>query len=165
MSPQAAPANPSCFQYVTERKLWHTSCHSPCMNIKILRELSYQITQGNPLWGLALLNEYTDVSAALRDVFIRAFHDRLGPISTRTPLAIALIDGTRAAELFDDDRRALGSRALTKSRPIPCPGMHRPSFRWARRQRLSTGSTYRRPLATTRLGVMRRPQARLVVVR
>lgn len=115
------------------------------MNIALLQELSYQMTDGNPLWGLSLLNAHGDVPPAIRGALLRAFKERFADAMPPSPVALALINGVRTSELSTTQRRQLGSRAIKKTVPHPAPRSIPRTPRRASRQRLSTGSRYRRP--------------------
>lgn len=113
------------------------------MNMTLLHELSYQITTGNPLWGLALLNEYPNVPPAIRKGLIRALEARLGVGLESSPIAQALLSGRRTGELSIAQQEAVGSRVVRQSPVSPAPRLRKRSSRLARRQRLSTGSLHR----------------------
>jgi hypothetical protein len=121
------------------------------MNIPLLQELSYQITEGNPLWGLSLLNARGDIPPAIRRALLQAFEQRLGDTIPLSPVALALKNGARATELSTTQQHELGSRAIRKKFPCPMPLSTPRSKRAAIRQRLSTGSRHRRPPTAVRL--------------
>jgi hypothetical protein len=131
------------FQILRADRTWHIRCSANGMNMKLLLELSYQITTGNPLWGLALLNEYPDAPPALRAGLIRALQVRAGRTLESTPLLQALLSGRRACELAPAEREALGSRVMRHGLASPSPRLRKRTSRIARRQRLSTGSLHR----------------------
>jgi hypothetical protein len=84
------------------------------VNTLILRELSFQITKGNPWWGMLLANEYLQGTDYLRKALVNRFLARIAPDQHNQTLARSLIAGSRACQLPDErheGRRArLGSR-------------------------------------------------------
>lgn len=142
------PQNNTYFQGVIRAIGWHTGCTSRDMNLTLLYELSYQITTGNPLWGLALLNEYPSAPAALRTGLIGALQARLGADLDSMPLVRTLLSGKRTGELSIPEREALGSRVVRRGPASPTPHLRKRSSRIARRQRLSTGSLHRYTVPT-----------------
>lgn len=83
----------------------------------VFREISFQLTQGNPWWGLLLANEYIEQSNPLRAAFVSRFKQRIGadaPIGRGT-LANALIRGKTGRSLSAAQRAAVGARVVRKT--------------------------------------------------
>ena len=86
------------------------------VNTPILREISFQLIQGNPWWGMLLANEYVDQSHPLRPICIRKFTQSIGDVAAgQRSLAKALIRGKRRAELSASQSASVGSRVISSS--------------------------------------------------
>lgn len=85
----------------------------------IFREISFQVAEGNPWWGLLLANEYLEHSdllhRALRERLTRRAECRGGSRAVRE----RLLAGAQACELSAAQLASVGGRALTRSRCIP----------------------------------------------
>lgn len=81
------------------------------INTAILREISFQVSEGNPHWGLLLANEYLDASGYLHAALFSKFLARFGASYASHPLAKRLKAGARAAELPKYLREQIGERA------------------------------------------------------
>lgn len=75
----------------------------------ILKLITDQVSQGNPLWGLALANEYLSSGDPLRRAITLVAKRRLGTTS-QPPLLSKLIEGARRDELPEDLAFAIGPR-------------------------------------------------------
>jgi hypothetical protein len=123
------------------------------MNITttILREISFQLTQGNPWWGMLLANEYVDQTDPLRSAFVFRFKQSIGNASDeRGSLADALIRGKRRNGLSAKQFALVGSRVMPKTRTIT---PHSPSV--LRHSRRDAATTYR-AASTARLALRQR---------
>ncbi len=79
----------------------------------ILREISFQLTQGNPWWGMLLANEYISESNPLRAAFVLRFKRSIGNAPTgRDTLADVLIRGKRRSDLSATQLAAVGARTV-----------------------------------------------------
>ena len=113
------------------------------LNNTLLREISYQITDGNPWWGLALCNEYLpsydatpSPNTRLRRTLVMCFRRRIGVEQSCNPIATALINGKRKDELTKEARKEVGKRVLQKNKPLARPKAKRPNtHRLASRER------------------------------
>lgn len=81
------------------------------INTAILREISFQVSEGNPHWGLLLANEYLDANGHLHAALFSKFLARFGASYASHPLAKRLKAGARAAELPKYLREQIGERA------------------------------------------------------
>jgi hypothetical protein len=136
----------SCiFNGLVRFNVWHTTC--PCkdmeLNTTILREIAFQINQGNPWWGMLLVNEYLDVDDVLRRGLATQFVERIAHQKT-APLAKKLLDGNPLQELPRELRSAVGARTVRPTRPIPAPRTRTENNRrLAIRDRTQTGARRR----------------------
>jgi hypothetical protein len=89
------------------------------LNTTILTELSYQLTIGNPWWGMLLCNEYVLDGERLRPIFVARFIARIGEAAATTPLAQALIQGATRSELSLEQVSEIGGRASRNVRSVP----------------------------------------------
>ena len=91
-------------------------------NSAILREVSYQLTNGNPLWGMLLANEYFSRDNPFRGAIVVKFKQRVSSLSgINSGLALELINGRKLAELPGDLADLIGQRAIRRSRVIIQP--------------------------------------------
>jgi|GEM_PF-2416080 len=91
-------------------------------NSAILREVSYQLTNGNPLWGMLLANEYFTRDNPFRGAIVVKFKQRVSSLSCiNRGLALELINGKKRAELPGDLADLIGQRAIRRSRVIIQP--------------------------------------------
>jgi hypothetical protein len=86
------------------------------VNTLILRELSFQITKGNPWWGMLLANEYLQGTDYLRKALVNRFLARIAPDQHNQTLARSLIAGSRACQLPDELRGIVGTRVMRMER-------------------------------------------------
>ena len=116
------------------------------MTTTILREISFQLQSGNPLWGLALCNEYLTYNSLLRDAMIQRFRSRLGEHNTTTRVAKLLARGYRKGDLPGELQDAVGSRELRPRQPeVSTPPVcreRRTRLRASRRVRASATPRY-----------------------
>lgn len=83
------------------------------LNTTILREISFQLTSGNPWWGMLLANEYIDQTHPLRAAFEMRFTKSVGNSSaSRAALTAALLRGKRRSELSKALLSTVGSRGM-----------------------------------------------------
>lgn len=83
------------------------------LNTAILREISFQLTEGNPWWGMLLANEYIDQTHPLRAAFEMRFTKSVGNSSAgRGTLTAALLRGKRRSELSKALLSTVGSRSV-----------------------------------------------------
>jgi hypothetical protein len=87
------------------------------MNTTVLREISFQLTQGNPWWGMLLANEYLEQTNPLRNAFVVRFKSSIGdaPVD-RGSLADALIRGKCRRALSAKQLASVGSRVVRTNR-------------------------------------------------
>lgn len=110
------------------------------LNTTILREIAFQINQGNPWWGMLLVNEYLDIDDVLRRGLATQFLERIAHQKT-APLAKKLLDGDPLQELPQELRSAVGVRTVRPIRSIPAPRIRSTSNRrLAIRERSQTGA-------------------------
>jgi hypothetical protein len=89
------------------------------INTTILREISFQLTQGNPWWGMLLANEYVDRTSPLRPALILKFQHKLGSALTgRESLALALICGRKKESLSYGELTEIGSRVVSRFKSV-----------------------------------------------
>jgi len=88
----------------------------------ILKEISFQVTTGNPWWGLILANEYLSPDSDLHRALYKRAIDRLGSSSIRHPLARKVRQGHRANMLSAALRRSIGCRIVPTTK---APMTHR----------------------------------------
>jgi len=120
------------------------------LNTAILREISFQLTEGNPWWGMLLANEYIDQTHPLRAAFEMRFTKSVGTSSAgRGTLAAALLRGKRRSELSKALLSTVGSRGM-RERTSPASAL-------GTRTAISAGiSATRRAAATSRLALRQR---------
>lgn len=82
------------------------------MNTTLFREISFQLTQGNPWWGLATCNEYEDLDTHIRGALVSIFRRRLALDEVTSPLATALISGVCCRDLPETLRARIGARVF-----------------------------------------------------
>jgi hypothetical protein len=80
------------------------------MTPTILKHITYQITHGNPLWGLAVANEYLSPGNPIHRALVLKASGRLKDSPSATSILFKLKGGARRAELS----RALSSRIGTR---------------------------------------------------
>lgn len=91
-------------------------------NSTVLREVSYQLTSGNPIWGMLLANEYFNKETPFRAAIVNKFKQRVSSLSgINSDLALALITGKKRSELPEDLADLIGQRAIRRSRVIIQP--------------------------------------------
>lgn len=130
------------------------------INAQVLLEVSYQVEQGNPWWGLALCNRYLDKNSQLRWAIIQRFLMRIDQREAGSRTAQVLIQGGREHHPPKHITNAIGTRA---PRPLcavakPKPRLRPSSRRSVRRHEnfLVTASRYAQthhraqPVADTR---------------
>jgi hypothetical protein len=88
------------------------------LNTSLLRELSFQISTGNPWWGMLLANEYLQSSDYLRKALVTRFLARITPDERGKTLAQSLVAGRRACQLSGTLRGQIGSRSVRIERPV-----------------------------------------------
>lgn len=106
------------------------------MNTIILRELAYQITRGNPWWGLAVANEYMDVHAPLRRALLTQLNRRENRPLIDAKIAEALRDGRCKAELPSEWQEQIGGRHCTVKKHLPAFKSSQQAARYVRRDPL-----------------------------
>jgi len=79
------------------------------MSLTLLREISFQLSRGNALWGLALANRYLGPSDPLRKAFATRAMQRLDG-AMRMEMT-ALLEGALLADLPQEQQLAVGTRA------------------------------------------------------
>jgi hypothetical protein len=88
-------------------------------NSTVLREVSYQLTSGNPLWGMLFANEYFNRDNPFRAAIITKFKQRISSSNgINNELALELIEGKKRAELAEDLAHLIGQRAIKRSRSV-----------------------------------------------
>lgn len=80
------------------------------LNNSILQELSFQITQGNPWWGMLLVNEYLKDQDYLRNALVARFLKRVATKQRDKLLVRYLLDGATAHQLPARLRSTIGGR-------------------------------------------------------
>ena len=90
------------------------------LNTAILREISFQLTEGNPWWGMLLANEYIDQTHPLRAAFEMRFTKSVGNSAvSRGTLTKALLRGKRRSELSQALISTVGSRSVRQRTSTP----------------------------------------------
>jgi hypothetical protein len=82
----------------------------------IFQELSFQITQGNPWWGMLLVNEYLKEHDYLRNALTMRFLKRVTPRQRDELLVRYLVNGATARQLPARLRSTIGSRFVRTAR-------------------------------------------------
>ena len=82
----------------------------------ILKTISRQLCQGNPWWGLVVLNEYLIPASPLHAALVTCFRRR---VATDSELAHQLCRGARWQDLGLEERSQIGSRAVSDARRLP----------------------------------------------
>ncbi len=90
----------------------------------ILREISFQVTHGNPWWGILIANEYMRPSEPLhhalqRQAMQRYLRLRASGAPSLGKLEAMLRSGTRAAQLSPVELARVGARAVPARRSVP----------------------------------------------
>lgn len=104
----------------------------------LLRDIATQMTQGNPLLGLAILNEYLSPSSPLHRAFVAKLHSRLlTDWEAPQELIRRLAQGEKRAQLPIPLQSKLGKKTtLLDRRALPSPRTpKRRSLRRLRRER------------------------------
>lgn len=90
------------------------------MNTTLLREISFQVTRGNPLWGVSVANEYLDRTCALHTGLIARARRTLQERKTSDLQLLELLaTGIRANELPAHLRLCIGSRIVQRKDLLP----------------------------------------------
>jgi hypothetical protein len=119
-------------------------------NTTVLREISFQLTEGNPWWGMLLANEYILQSNPLRTAFILRFKRSIGSAPTgRGSLADVLIRGKRRSDLSASQLSAVGARTVRAVRTNS-------GIKSSRRVLARAVGVAQRPTASHRLAVRQR---------
>jgi len=94
-----------------------------CMKVTqtILREIAFQISDGNPLWGLLLANEYLYPDDLLHRALVSQARRRFGSASLRTKLILGIMNGERACSLSSTCLARVGSRVVRSNCPTIRP--------------------------------------------
>lgn len=124
---------------------WHTNCSSPaasgdhpgcrggvqlksrgvmsrCVELQstTFREIAFQLIEGNPWWGMLLLNHQIKDDSYMRRALITTFRRRITASpphsATQRRLAERLIAGASSSELTPAQRAFIGPRALRAPR-------------------------------------------------
>lgn len=85
----------------------------------ILKEISFQVTKGNPWWGLLLANEYLHPSDLLYQALQGQLRRRPDGAPRLGKLEAALQSGARAKQLSATQLAQIGTRTLQARRPVP----------------------------------------------
>ena len=111
------------FRQLRQREKWHRLClvRGMDMNTTLFREISFQLTQGNPWWGLATCNEYEGLDSHIRAALVSIFRRRLALDEATSPLATALISGVCCRDLPESLRGRIGARVCKTVRPTLAP--------------------------------------------
>lgn len=119
-------------------------------NTTILLEIAYQITNGNPKWGMLLANEYFDQAHPFRNALVAKFRNRIRATNQiDKELEQALIAGHKRAELSPRHVALVGARVVRKTRAL-CGPIKRDSSRLNVSARRSEGAKYTRLAARAR---------------
>jgi hypothetical protein len=102
------------------------------INAHVLREVAFQLEQGNPWWGIALANRYFEKDSPFRKALARRFVARIGTTKAQSALAQALIAGDSTASFTEGQQEKLGARVV-RSQPRVCT----PRLRQSNHQRLA----------------------------
>jgi hypothetical protein len=102
------------------------------INAHVLREVAYQLEQGNPWWGIALGNKYLEKDSLFRKALVRRFLSRIDQAQAQSSLAQALIAGESTDSLTTAQQQQLGSRVVRETSRICTPRL-----RQAHHQRLA----------------------------
>ena len=110
------------------------------LTVAMLQEISFQISEGNPWWGLLLANEYLSPHELLHQALYQRAMTRLGGSAAKHPLAKKLRRGYRASMLPEELRRHAGQRCLRHVASlgtsfVPMPRTARASTRRQRTER------------------------------
>lgn len=84
----------------------------PSMRLTIprLKDISRQISDGNPWWGMVVANEYLDPSSPMHGALVAKFAAYIGEEPFEPELATKLISGCRFEDLSDLLKSRLGAR-------------------------------------------------------
>ena len=122
----------------------------------ILQEISFQITTGNPWWGLVVANEYLPPDSGLYKALYQRAMLRLGRGAAHLPLAHKLRRGYRANMLPAELRASVGPRIIPIRRVLTTRTGTRVSARATQRRhstpRLTNRRHHSRTLALTKMG-------------
>lgn len=135
---------------------WHSMCQELYMhmNTHLLQEISYQIVDGNPWWGMALANEYLDTEDYLHRAFSVRFLTRAKLALGKHELSKALSEGVKTSELPIELQAQIGTRSVRTPLVIPLPRKRTQKTRLAVRERFTTHSNFQ---MTARTSERRRP--------
>jgi len=116
---------------------------NPSMRLTLprLKDISRQITDGNPWWGMVVANEYLDPSSPIHRALVTTFTEHIGGELFEPELAIKLISGCRFEDLSDLLKSRLGARPTPRFRRNFNPQ----TFDWLRSRR-RVAKSYRLPV-------------------
>ena len=138
----------SPFRGLGAHQLWHIYCRARYhmkLTPFLFRTLSKEITTGNPLWALAVLNEYLTANDPIRRACVHHAQARLSPAVRNSDLFVRLVRGETYIELPSELRAHVGCKETITARSVPTPSPRSTDSR-ARRN-----VTQRRPVTHARL--------------
>lgn len=119
------------------------------LTLPILKDLSHQISHGNPCWGMLVVNEYLKPSSPLHRALATQLLSRVSAINgERGELIEALVAGMPYNKLSPHLQAQVGTREVfIRGRSLPSHlSSKRPIRTGDRRLPLTTTSVVRRPI-------------------
>lgn len=113
------------------------------MNTQLLQEISYQIVDGNPWWGMALANEYLSAEECFHKALTIRFITRTKLENSKDELSKALSEGIKTSELSPDLKAQIGARSVRTPLVVAPPRKRTQQPRVAIRSRRCRQSNYR----------------------
>lgn len=112
----------SNFRQLERRLEWHGLCRPPpCMKLTtpILMSLCDEITNGNPLWALTVLNEYLTPDDPIHRACVHRAKIRLRQAPQSSPLVEQLIGGATYEQLPPELQSYVGPKSSPRRRRLP----------------------------------------------
>lgn len=89
------------------------------MTPAIFQEISFQVAEGNPWWGLMLANEYLTSGDLLHRALRQRLSRRGGCDRLSKKVKAGLLAGARASEISPAQLASVGGRTVPRIRAIP----------------------------------------------
>lgn len=74
------------------------------LNIVLIRDIFKDFTNGNPLWGIARLNEYTSTDSLLRKSILKRFNSEIEMVNIENTTLNKLLNGFKLNELTTSEK-------------------------------------------------------------
>jgi hypothetical protein len=122
------------------------------VNQTVLQQISFQVSRGNPWWGLLVANEYLEVENPIRRALVAQLMRRGQTVNATSLVHTLILEGARACALPVGWHREIGSRVIPRATRLPTR-VSRPVTHGLRR------NARRAPLTSERRGIGLRSMA------